>query len=95
MGTEGSPHVSLRSESFLEYAFLRWVLAPATADAIVGRVHPQREVEVGTRRYRLDYEIEGSEHLIAVELDGFEFHSSRPAFSYDRLRQNDIHATVA
>ena len=33
------------------------------------------------------------QHLIAVELDGFEFHSSRPAFSYDRLRQNDIHAT--
>jgi len=93
MGTEVSPHVSLRSESFLEYAFLRWVLAPATVDAIVGRVHPQREVEVGTRRYRLDYEIEGSEQLIAVELDGFEFHSSRPAFSYDRLRQNDIHAT--
>jgi superfamily II DNA or RNA helicase/very-short-patch-repair endonuclease len=93
METEASSHVSLRSESFLEYAFLRWVLAPATLDGIVERVRPQREVEVGGRRYRLDYEIEGLERLIAVELDGFEFHSSRPAFSYDRLRQNDIHAT--
>jgi len=93
MAAEAPPHVALRSESFLEYAFLRWVLAPATHAAIVERVHPQRELDVGGRRYRLDYEIEGAEHLIAVELDGFEFHSSRPAFSYDRLRQNDIHAT--
>jgi superfamily II DNA or RNA helicase/very-short-patch-repair endonuclease len=93
MAAELSPHVALPAESFLEYAFLRWVLAPATRPDIVERVVSQREVEVGGRTYRLDYEIAGAEQLIAVELDGFEFHSSRPAFSYDRLRQNDIQAT--
>jgi superfamily II DNA or RNA helicase/very-short-patch-repair endonuclease len=93
MAAELSPHVALPAESFLEYAFLRWVLAPATRPNIVERVMSQREVEVAGRNYRLDYEIAGAEHLIATELDGFEFHSSRPAFSYDRLRQNDIQAT--
>jgi superfamily II DNA or RNA helicase/very-short-patch-repair endonuclease len=93
MATELSPHAALPADSFLEYAFLRWVLAPATSADIVSLVKPQREVAVGNRRYRLDYEIEGAEQLIAVELDGYEFHSSRPAFSYDRLRQNDIQAT--
>jgi superfamily II DNA or RNA helicase len=93
MAAELSPHVALPAESFLEYAFLRWVLAPATDPDIVERVVSQREVEVAGRTYRLDYEITGAEQLIAVELDGFEFHSSRPAFSYDRLRQNDIQAT--
>src|SRR3954453_15734612 len=93
MATELSPHVALPADSFLEHAFLRWVLSPATRAEIVDRVHPQREVVVGDHTYRLDYELAGSEQLIAVELDGFEFHSSRPAFSYDRLRQNDIQAT--
>jgi superfamily II DNA or RNA helicase/very-short-patch-repair endonuclease len=93
MAAELSAHVALPAESFLEYAFLRWVLAPATRPDIVERVMSQREVEVAGRNYRLDYEIAGAEHLIAIELDGFEFHSSRPAFSYDRLRQNDIQAT--
>lgn len=48
---------------------------------------------IAGRDYRLDYEIAGSKLLIAVELDGFEFHSSRPAFTYDRLRQNDLQST--
>lgn len=86
-------HLGLSSDSFLEYAFLRWVLAPATEAAIVERVHPQRELGMDGRSYRLDYEIEGAELQIAVELDGFEFHSSRHAFNYDRLRQNDIQAS--
>ena len=60
---------------------------------MVQYVQGQKEVEVDGRSYRLDFEIAGSERRIAVELDGFEFHSSRPAFSYDRLRQNDIQAT--
>lgn len=93
MATELSSHVALPADSFLEYAFLRWVLAPATRAEVVERVRPQREVVVGGHTYRLDYEIAGAEHRIAVELDGFEFHSSRPAFSYDRLRQNDLQAT--
>jgi superfamily II DNA or RNA helicase/very-short-patch-repair endonuclease len=93
MAAELTAHADLPAESFLEYAFLRWVLAPATVQAIVERVEPQRQLEVEGRTYRLDYEIAGSGQIIAIELDGFEFHSSRPAFSYDRLRQNDIQAT--
>jgi superfamily II DNA or RNA helicase/very-short-patch-repair endonuclease len=87
------PHTQLHADSFLEYAFLRWVLAPATLPAITVRVKSQREVDVDGRQYRLDYEIAGDEMLVTVELDGFRFHSSRDAFTYDRLRQNDLHAT--
>lgn len=93
MRPDDPPHARLPAESFLEYAFLRWVLAPSTQPAVLDRIVAQREVVVDGHTYRLDYEIEGAEQLIAVELDGFEFHSSRPAFSYDRLRQNDIQAT--
>jgi superfamily II DNA or RNA helicase len=84
---------AIPSSSFLEYAFLRWVLAPATLPHIRYHVFPQAEVDVDGRCYRVDYEIRGNERIVAVELDGFEFHSSRQAFSYDRLRQNDLHAT--
>lgn len=83
----------LPSSSFLEYAFLRWVLAPAALPGIASYVVPQAEVGVDGRRYRIDYELRGKERIFAVELDGFEFHGSRPAFTYDRLRQNDLHAT--
>ncbi len=81
------------SSSFLEWAFLRWVLAPAVEPEIVGRLGAQVEVEVGGRRYRLDYELTGARILVAVELDGFEFHGTRWAFTYDRMRQNDLAAT--
>ncbi len=87
------PHCQLPADSFLEWAFLRWVLAPAADPAIVPRVTAQREVHVDGRRYRLDYEIAGDFTVIAVELDGYAFHSSRDAFTYDRLRQNDVQAT--
>lgn len=83
----------LPSDSFLEYAFLRWILTPATSVDIVKHVSPQKEVAVDGRQYRLDYEIAGTEKIFAVELDGFEFHGNRYAFSYDRLRQNDLHAS--
>lgn len=83
----------IASSSFLEYAFLRWILAPAARPEIRDRVVPQAEVAVEGRQYRVDYEFRGSDHTLAVELDGFEFHGSRAAFSYDRLRQNDLHAT--
>src|SRR5215207_7044538 len=86
-------HVRVGSESFLEYAFLRWILGPAPRPEVLEYVQGQRELQINGRNYRLDYEIAGSDREIAVELDGFEFHSSRPAFSYDRLRQNDIQAT--
>ena len=83
---------NLPSESFLEYAFLRWILTPAVRSAMMSFIKPQEAVNLNERGYRIDYAIFGSDIKIAVELDGFEFHGSRQAFSYDRLRQNDLQA---
>src|SRR5450755_4657817 len=93
MSAKSPTDVDLPADSFLEHAFLRWVLAPAARAGIVAHITAQREVEVGGRRYRLDYEIAGRDQVIAIELDGFEFHGNRYAFSYDRMRQNDLQAT--
>lgn len=93
MSSEVRADVVLPSDSFLEYAFLRWVLRAAARPGIAARITAQRQVDVASRHYRLDYEIVGGEHILAVELDGFEFHGNRYAFSYDRMRQNDLHAT--
>ena len=84
----------LPAESFLEYAFVRWVLAPAAHLPLVRYVRPQYPVELDARSrpYRIDYVIEGERKRIAVELDGYQYHSDRPAFTYDRLRQNDLAA---
>lgn len=82
----------LPSDSFLEWAFLRWVLTPAALPGIEARIVPQQPVEVEGRTYRIDYELVGDSQRIAVELDGFEFHGSRSAFTYDRFRQNDLAA---
>ncbi|WP_069885809.1 DEAD/DEAH box helicase family protein [Streptomyces luteocolor] len=79
--------------SYLEEAFLRWVLTPAVDASAVSRVHSQYPVTVEERTYRLDYLIAGKTLRLAVELDGFAFHSDRAAFTYDRLRQNDLAAT--
>ena len=76
------PNCRLPASSFLEWAFLRWVLARATHPDVVGRAASQRELAMDDRRYRLDYEIVGDELTVAVELDGVEFHSSRDAFTY-------------
>ncbi len=86
-------HEALSSTSFLEYAFLRWVLTPAVRPDLYRLVRPQAEVKVSGRTYRVDYEIVGSERTFAIELDGYEYHGSRGAFSYDRMRQNDLHAS--
>jgi superfamily II DNA or RNA helicase len=53
----------------------------------------QAEAGIEGRNYRIDYQFNGAERVFAVELDGFEFHGSRQAFTYDRLRQNDLTAT--
>lgn len=84
---------AIASESFLEYAFLRWVLTPAATAAVTNRVHAQTPVSVEGHNYRLDYEIRGAELVIAVELDGYAVHGTRTAFTYDRMRQNDVAAT--
>lgn len=81
------------ASSFLEYAFLRWVLEPAALSGIGAKVAAQAEVTIDAHTYRIDYELRGADRTIAVELDGFEFHGNRHAFSYDRLRQNDLQAT--
>ena len=86
-------HEALPSTSFLEYAFLRWILTPAVRSDLYGFVRSQAEAEVSGRRYRVDYEIVGSENTFAIELDGYEHHGNRRAFSYDRMRQNDLHAS--
>jgi superfamily II DNA or RNA helicase len=82
----------LSSDSFLEYAFVRWVLTPAVESEIINSVTPQKEILSDNRTYRIDYALMGGQLRIAVELDGFEFHGNRQAFTYDRLRQNDLHA---
>lgn len=81
------------STSFLEYAFLRWVLQPSVSPELIGLIEAQPELDVGSRKYRLDYEIRGAEHIVVVELDGFAYHGSRQSFSYDRMRQNDLQST--
>ena len=84
---------AISSTSFLEYAFVRWVLAPAVDPKMATCVTPQAEAGVEGRNYAIDYEIRGSQNIVALELDGFAYHGSRQAFTYDRLRQNDLIAT--
>lgn len=82
----------IAADSYLEEAFLRWVLDPAAHPGIVAYVEPQAPVPVGAHVYKVDYVIRGASTLIAVELDGYAWHSGRDAFTYDRLRQNDLAA---
>ena len=53
-------HTDLRADSYLEWAFLRWVLKAATTPWIVAAMTAQSVVIVDEHRYRLDYEITGS-----------------------------------
>jgi superfamily II DNA or RNA helicase len=85
--------LNIPSSSYLEGAFVRWVLTPATLPGVETHVIPQCEVAVQNRSYRIDYEMAGAEQRIAIELDGYTFHSARDAFTYDRLRQNELAAT--
>src|SRR5262249_30945006 len=48
------------------------------------------QVSVDDRTYHLDFLITGAAQRVAIELDGFAYHSSRSAFIYDRVRQNDL-----
>jgi hypothetical protein len=80
----------LSADSFLEYAFLRWVVAQAVRPAIARHIVPQHEVTIAGHTYRVDYAFLGQERIIVVELDGFAFHGHRDAFTYDRLRQNNL-----
>jgi superfamily II DNA or RNA helicase/very-short-patch-repair endonuclease len=86
----GDPTLGLSAASFLEDAFLRWVLRPAALPGIAAFVTPQREVLMNGHRYLVDYSIETPAFQLALELDGFAFHGNLDAFNYDRLRQNDL-----
>src|SRR5688500_16152363 len=94
MTANRSLHEQITADSFLEYAFLRWVLTPAVTHDLASRIVAQREISVSNRLYRVDYAIAGTTYQIAVELDGFAYHGNRAAFTYDRLRQNDLHAAA-
>lgn len=82
----------ISAESFLEYAFLRWVLTPAVKSETLRLITAQEEISIEGRKYLVDYTMVGRTLRLAIELDGFEFHGSRAAFTYDRLRQNDLQA---
>src|SRR5262245_35874193 len=86
-------HEVLSSDSYLEWAFLRWVMGPAVRTGFAPRVTAQREVELDGHTYRIDYEIAGDSIQLAVELDGFAYHGTRAAFTYDRFRQNNLVAS--
>jgi superfamily II DNA or RNA helicase/very-short-patch-repair endonuclease len=77
-------------QSFLENAFVRWVLAAAATLGIARHVAPQYKVNVEDHQYRLDFLLQGATVRVAIELDGYEFHSDKKAFVYDRIRQNDL-----
>jgi len=81
---------TLSADSYLEYAFLRWILTPSVNSNIFSHVSPQYPVNVEDHTYKIDYAFIGLDCNIAVELDGFEYHGNRYAFSYDRMRQNDL-----
>ncbi|MFD3402171.1 DEAD/DEAH box helicase family protein [Kribbella sp. NPDC058693] len=81
---------TISGASFLEDAFVRWVLTPAVTEGILPHIVGQQPVAIDDRNYVLDFVIAGSGRPIVVELDGFEFHSSRKAFVHDRSRQNDL-----
>jgi len=69
-------------ESHLESAMLR-VLRSAGLEPTAGHT-----VRVANRRYRLDAAFVAQK--VALEADGYEFHSSRAAFDRDRERRNQL-----
>ena len=80
----------LPSSSYLDHAFLRWVLRPAVDVSILEHVVAQDVVPVTGHKYRADCTFRGANCIVDIELDGFAFHGDRRAFTYDRLRQNDL-----
>jgi very-short-patch-repair endonuclease len=50
--------------------------------------HFQYELDIGGRRRRIDFAY--PDRKLAIEVDGYEFHSSKPQFETDRLRSNEL-----
>ncbi|MEV0593698.1 DEAD/DEAH box helicase family protein [Nonomuraea cavernae] len=80
----------IRGESFLENAFVKWVLSFAATPGIAQHLSAQQPVTVDGHDYRLDFLLTGSVLRVVVELDGFAYHSDRKAFVHDRIRQNHL-----
>lgn len=70
------------TESFLEKRVER-ILRSITTDYI-----SQFKITLGGNNYRLDFAIK--QDKVAIEVDGFAFHSHRQTFDSDRIRQNLI-----
>lgn len=74
---------SAMTESELESLLLRIVIAAGLPCPV-----PQFRVPIEGATFRLDFAY--PEHRIAIEGDGFEFHSDRQRFERDRSRQNEL-----
>ncbi len=82
-GYLADPRTYKRIESTLEARIYR-VLSEITREQII----PQYLLACGTKQYRIDFAIPSFK--IAIEVDGFIYHSDRIAFDADKTRQNDI-----
>lgn len=89
MPSKNKMYEELSADSFLEYAFLRWVLSPATQYSIIDWVEPQSPVKFGSMYYRIDYAIIGQQYSFAIELDGRRYHEDERK---DKLRQQKLEA---
>jgi hypothetical protein len=70
-------------ESNLQMRFARVLVAH-------GCPEPQTEyrVRIGGKRYRID--LAYPDAMVAIEIDGWEWHHTRSAFDHDRARANDL-----
>jgi very-short-patch-repair endonuclease len=80
------------SELDADLALVDSDLESMTLSLLVSRGLPrpvcQHPVTIAGRRYRID--LAYPDQRVAIELDGFEFHSARDRFELDRTRQNDL-----
>ncbi len=75
--------ISKQSESQLEKRIITKIKKQINA-----KLFQQYRVRVDGLDYRIDLAI--PEYMIAIEIDGFEFHRSRYSFDHDRTRQNAL-----
>lgn len=70
-------------DSDLEMRFVRALVAAGMPEPI-----QQHRVSLGSRRCRID--LAYPDLMLAIEVDGWEFHGTRTAFDEDRARANDL-----
>lgn len=76
-------HDLSKTESALEARILRIV-----SQCTRSRIYSQFNVAINGRRYRIDIAL--PDQKIAIEVDGYKFHSGRESFDADKKRQNDL-----